>query len=86
MYGLNYTKFWAFNQRKRTSLKRKKNIDVIFEGVSVADTVPQCWTIAFQTTIFQYSKIYGSPTRVTRFKVLPNMADPISIKDSRQKR
>ena len=24
----------------------------------------------------------GSPTRVTRFKVAPNMADPISIKDT----
>ena len=25
---------------------------------------------------------YGSPTRVTRLKAAPNMADPISIKDS----
>ena len=30
-----------------------------------------------KTTIFQYSKHYGSPTRVTRIKV----ADTISIKD-----
>ena len=33
------------------------------------------------TTIFQCSENYGSPTRVTRLKVAPNMADPISIKD-----
>ena len=31
---------------------------------------------------FESSKNYGSPTRVTRLKVAPNMADPISIKDS----
>ena len=39
-------------------------------------------TIDFQTTIFQCFKTYGSLTRVIRFKVAPNMADPISIKDS----
>ena len=32
--------------------------------------------------IFQCSKNYGSLTHVTWFKVAPNMADPISIKDS----
>ena len=31
---------------------------------------------------FQCSKNYGSLTHVTWFKVAPNMADPISIKDS----
>ena len=34
------------------------------------------------TTIFQCRNNYGSPTRVTRLKVAPNMADPISLKDS----
>ena len=38
----------------------------------------------FQTSIFQFSKKYSIPTRVTKLKVAPNMADPISIKDSRQ--
>ena len=33
-------------------------------------------------TIFKCSKNNGSPTWVTRLKVSPNMADPISIKDS----
>ena len=32
--------------------------------------------------IFQCSKNYRSLTHVTWFKVAPNMADPISIKDS----
>ena len=36
----------------------------------------------FYKPLFQRSKSYGSPTRVTRLKVAPNMADPISIKDS----
>ena len=32
--------------------------------------------------IFQCYKNYGSLTRVTRLKVVLNMADPISIEDS----
>ena len=39
-------------------------------------------TINLKTTIYQCSKNYISPTRATRLKVAPNMADPISIKDS----
>ena len=35
-----------------------------------------------KTTIFRCSKNCGSPTRVTRLKVAPNMADRISLKDS----
>ena len=34
------------------------------------------------TIIFQRSKNYGSPTRVTRLKVAPNMADPISLNEN----
>ena len=35
-----------------------------------------------ETIIFQYSKNYGTPTRVTRLKVAPNMADPISLSEN----
>ena len=31
--------------------------------------------------MFQYSKNYGTPTRVTRLKVEPNMVDPISLNE-----
>ena len=37
----------------------------------------------FQTTLFQCSKNFGSPTSVTRLKVAPNMADPISFNEKR---
>ena len=36
-----------------------------------------------KTIIFQCSKNYGSPTRVTRLKVAPNMADPISLNEKK---
>ena len=58
-----------------------QSADAILEDVSVAETIVQCKNINFQTTIFQCSKNYSSLTRVTRLKVAPNMADPISIKD-----
>ena len=35
-----------------------------------------------KTTIFQNSKNYGSPTRITRLKVALNMADPISLNEN----
>ena len=38
--------------------------------------------INLKTTIFQCSKSYGSPTRVTRLKVASNMADPISLNEN----
>ena len=38
--------------------------------------------INLQTTIFQSSKYYSCPTRVTRLKVAPNMTDSTSIKHS----
>ena len=34
---------------------------------------------SLKTIIFQFSKTYGTPTFVTRLKVAPNMADPISV-------
>ena len=50
--------------------------------VSVAETIVWCQTINLKTTIFQCSKNYGSSTCVTKLKVAPSMADPISIKIS----
>ena len=41
-------------------------------------------TINFHTTVFQCSTNYGSSTRVTRLKVAPNMAIPISLNEMRQ--
>ena len=38
-----------------------------------------------ETIIFQCSINYGSPTRVTRLKVAPNMADPISLNKKKKK-
>ena len=35
-----------------------------------------------KTIIFQCSKNYDSPTRVTRLKVAPNKADPISLNEN----
>ena len=35
-----------------------------------------------KTIIFQCSKNYDSPTRVTRLKVAPNMVDPISLTEN----
>ena len=37
----------------------------------------------WKTIIFQWSKKnYGTPTLVTRLKVAPNMADPISLNEN----
>ena len=36
-------------------------------------------TINLKTTIFQCSKNYDSPTRVTRLRDVQNMADPIVL-------
>ena len=61
-----------------------QSVDTILEEVSVTETIVWCQTINLQTTICQCSKNYGIPTPVTRLKVVPNIANPISIKDSRQ--
>ena len=58
-----------------------QSVDAIVEDVSVAETIHNL--LISRLTIFQCSKNYGSPTRVTSLKVAPNMADPISIKDVR---
>ena len=38
----------------------------------VAESIVLWWNTDFQTTIFQCSKNYGSSTRETRLKVVPN--------------
>ena len=53
------------------------------EDVSVTDIIVWYYIICLKTTFFQCSKSNGSSTRVTRLKVSPNMADPISLKENR---
>ena len=60
-----------------------QSVDAILEDVSVNETIIWCLTINLETIIFQCSKNYGSPTRVTRIKVEPNTADPISVNEKR---
>ena len=55
---------------------------VILEDVPVAETIVWCYNINLKTIIFQLSKNYGSPTRVTRLKVAPNMADANSLNEN----
>ena len=55
----------------------------VLEDVPVTETIVWCKTINLKTIIFQCSKNHGSPTRVTRLKVAPNMANPISLNEKR---
>ena len=48
----------------------------------VSETICLMQTINLKTTIFHCTKNYGNPTLAPRLKVVPNMADPISIKDA----
>ena len=59
-----------------------QSVDAIMEDVPVTETIVWCQNIDLKTIIFQCSKNYGSPTRVTRLKVAPNMADPISLNEN----
>ena len=87
-YSPNYTKFWAFWQKQNKTKQKTGSLKPFWESVDAILERRFCsWnnclilTINFQTTIFQGSKKYGSPTRVTILKVVPNMGDLISIKD-----
>ena len=60
-----------------------QSVDAILEDVSVIETIVWWHIINIKTTIFKCSKHYGSPTLVTRLKVAPNMADPISLNEKR---
>ena len=62
-----------------------QSVDAILEDVPVTETIVWCKNIDSKTIIFQCSKNYGTPTRVTRLKVAPNMADPISLNENLQK-
>ena len=61
-----------------------QSADAILEYVSVTKTIVWCLNINSKTIIFQCSKSYGSSTRVTRLKVAPNIADPISLNENLQ--
>ena len=58
------------------------SVDAILEDISVTETIVWCQNINSKTIIFHCSKNYSSPTRVTRLKVAPNMADPISLNEN----
>ena len=55
-----------------------QSVDAILEDVPVIDTISDV-NYQFETIIFRCSKNDGSPTRVTRLKVAPNMVDSISL-------
>ena len=59
-----------------------RSVDAILRDVSVAETISYWLILNIQTTIFQCSKNYSCPTRVTCLTVPPNMADPTSMKHS----
>ena len=73
-------KIWAFGQKKKEFFQTHfwQSVDSILWDVSAVETNNWWLTINSQTTIMRCSKQYGSPTRVTRFKVAPNMSDPTS--------
>ena len=59
-----------------------QSVDAILEDVSKTETIVWCLDINSKTAIFQCSKNYGTQTRVTRLKVAPNMANPISLNEN----
>ena len=59
-----------------------QSLDAILEDVSVTEAIVWCYNINSKTIIFQCSKNYGTPTRVTKLKVASNMADPISLNEN----
>ena len=61
-----------------------QSVDAILEDVYVTETIVWCETINLKTIIFQWSKNYRSPTRVTRLKVAPNTADTISLNEKKR--
>ena len=75
-------KYWAFWQKMVNYFWQ--SADNILDDVSVTKIIVWCLTINLKTIIFQWSKTYGSLTRVTRLKVAPNMVDPISLNETRQ--
>ena len=81
-YGTNYMKCWTFWQKTGV-------FKTIFDKALTPFWKTFLWLqqlfyakLLIQTTIFQCSKKFGSPTHVTRLKVVLNMAYPNGIKDS----
>ena len=52
-----------------------QSVDVILEDVSVTEIIAWCYNMNSNTIIVQCSKNYGTPTRIARLKIEPNMAD-----------
>ena len=73
--------FQLFDKKQAFYKHFRQRVHAILDDVSVhvAEIIVQCLTISLKTTIFQCSKNYVS---VTRLKVAPNIADPISLEDS----
>ena len=59
-----------------------QSVDAILKDFSVTKTIVWCQIINLNTYTFQCSKNYGSPTRVTRLKVAPNIAYLISLNEN----
>ena len=63
--GQKNTKILSFLTETRDfSNYFRQSFDAILKDVSFAETIVECLTINLQTTIYQRSKYYGSPTRV----------------------
>ena len=80
----NLTKFWAFWQKTGFFINFFwQRVDAILEDVPVAKIIFLCLTINLKVIIFRvFKKNYGTATLVTRLKVAPNMADPISLNEN----
>ena len=54
-------------------------VSAILKEVSASETISWCWSISYKTSIFRYSKNYGSLTHETRIKDAVNMEDLICL-------
>ena len=61
-YGLNYTKLWAFWQKKKMINYIWQSVDAILEDVPVTETTVWCQIINLKT-IFQYLKTKNTVVR-----------------------
>ena len=52
-----------------------QSVDAVLDDVHVTKTIVWCSNIDLKTIIFQCVKNYGSPTHVTKLKVVLNMTD-----------
>ena len=75
-------KFELFNKKNVFLNHFWQSVDTILEDVSVTKQFFNADLLISRLPFFSVSKSYGCPTHVTRLKVVQNMADPISIKDS----